>query len=411
MTARLAAALAAFVALSIPAMAQNMVTLEGSFPSAGEFSIDPPNVCGYPNQDHFVWFMPDFTSSCGSIFTFAPPNLGGVLGDAAIDKVNDITWATDGLQLTGYQLGVPVSTVTITPGVLLPGPLTGIGFDSMNGRMWLTDGTDAVAIAPPVAGCSPVPAVLMGPITLPNTGSIATDIDWDSWSNTLWICDDGGAVWNVKTDGTLGPAGLFPAALCGLAPLLTGIAFDTATGTLFVTDGTAIVHFKTNGSAATPTFYAPNGPCHTPPPPGPPAPLSGLSFSPRPQHFGTSCATVGASNPDIGFVGNFSTTPNPNFGITLSNALPNTPCVLLIGVNASCPPIPFGACSILAYPFVLSFVTQTNATGAAAIPLPIPAFAPGSPLVGVTVMSQWLVVPPGIGKQTTDGLSFTISTL
>jgi hypothetical protein len=297
--------------------------------------------------------------------------------------------------------------MTITPGALLSQPLTGMGFDSENDRLWLTDGASAIAIAPPDTGCD-TPSVVVPAFSLPVGSAHATDIEWDSWSHTLWICDDVAKVTNVKSGGGIGPGGSFTAGNCALG-FLSGIAFDTCQGTLFVTDGATIEHLTTTGAPAPPTFYAPNPPCFTPPPPGPPALLSGLAFSPRPQLLGIACASIG-NTPQIGYTGSFSLSPNPRFSITVENAYPSGTGMLLLSIDASCPPVMWGSCELYAIPFFHSFTRTIDATGTASVPLPIPSFPIGGG-IGVTVIAQWIILPPVPGKQTSEGLSFTLSTL
>ncbi|MFO0985020.1 MAG: hypothetical protein U1E76_25375 [Planctomycetota bacterium] len=406
MNRRLLAALAApCLLLGSIASGQTLVTLEGTYPSGGEFSIHPPNACGYPNPSAYVWFLPDFASTCGSIDQFLPPP--DLYADAAVDKIRDIQYMTDGKQITGYQQSVPVSQMTVFPGPTLPGPLTGMGYDSENDRLWLTDGTSAVAIAPPALGCD-TPSVVIAAFALPIGGAIATDLDWDPRTDTLWVCDHLGFVTNVKIGGGIGPGGAFAAGNCSLS-FLSGIAYDTCQGTLFVTDGVIIEHLTTTGAPGPATFYAPNPPCMTPPPPGPPSALSGLAFSPRPQLFGAGCATVGTV-PAIGFTGSFSISPNPSFGITLTGAYPGASAVLLLGLNAACPPLQWGACDLYAFPFFLVVNRLVDGTGAASVALPIPTLPVGGG-IGITVIAQWAVQPPVAGKQTSEGLSFTLSTL
>src|SRR5262245_10807181 len=89
-----AALCAASLVLAGTASGQTLVTLEGTFPSGGEFSIHPPNACGYPNPGAFVWYLPDPPSTCGSIDFFSPPL--GLEGDSAVDKRRDIQYMTDG---------------------------------------------------------------------------------------------------------------------------------------------------------------------------------------------------------------------------------------------------------------------------------------------------------------------------
>jgi hypothetical protein len=390
------------------AQGQNLVTLEGSFPSAGEFTMHGPNPCGFPNPGAFVWPLQDLGATCGTINPFNPPPAGWD-GDAAFDSRNDVFYATDGLTIVGYQQGLAVSTLVLPLGALLSGPLTGLGFDSENQVMWLTDGLAAVGIAPPALGCAAIPAVVHPAFAIPSPALFALDITWDSWSDSLWITDITGNVTNLTTGGAIGPGGQFAGTVvCGLNPILTGIAFDTAQGTLLVTDGATIAHLTTTGAPAAPTFYAPNAPCTTPPPPGPPTLLAGLGFSPRPLRFGEGCATVG-NVPTIGWNGGLSTTPNPAFGITLSGAEPSAAAILLIGVDATCTGPNFGACPILAFPFALSVFTTTSVAGDATVNAAIPSLPLSSPLIGANIKSQWLIQPT-VGKQTTAGLSFSIST-
>lgn len=379
------AAIAAICLANRDASGQTLLTLEGTFPSGGEFTIHPPDACGYPKPGAFVWFLPDFTSACGLIQQFPPP-AGGLLGDSAQDVLTDTQWMTDGLTIVGYQGGVATRTWVVPPGSLFPNPITGMGYDNENARMWLTDGATALAISTPGVGCPTAPSVVVASFALPTAG-VATDIEWDSWSDSLWICDDLGVVTNVAIGGAIGGFGSFVPTACTLTPPLTGIAFDTGTGNLFIGDGAIFEYVDRTGAPAAPTFYAPNAPCASPPPPGPPALLSGLAFSPRPQKYGAACATIGGP-PEIGHVGSFSVTPNAAFGITMTGAQPNSNAALVLGLDSFCNAFTWGVCELLAFPILLVLPTTTDALGDASMPLPIPAFPPGSPIIGTTVKSQ-----------------------
>ena len=122
-----------------------------------------------------------------------------------------------------------------------------------------------------------------------------------------------------------------------------------------------------------------------------------------------SCATVGAGNPTIGWNGGFSNSPDPAFGLRIDGALPTTNALLVLSTTAACPAVNWGICPIYAFPFSLSVATVTDGAGSASIALPIPPLPPSNPLVGLTVIAQWLVVP-SVDRQTTEGLEFTIAT-
>ncbi|MBK6939596.1 MAG: hypothetical protein IPH13_05205 [Planctomycetes bacterium] len=384
------------------ATAQSIWGTHGLSATVGNQAGPPFGPCAYPNGPTLNVFPTVAPFGCPVAGPY-PGAVPGVvpMGDVAVHRIADRVWVTDGVVLTSYsKAGVPLASF---PNPLLT-VITGLGwsapFGAMPSLLWLTDGFVYGAIIPPAAGC-PFPGFLLGPFPVvpAGPGSIATDIDFDPTSGTLFFSHTSGLVSNQFIGGGLGPFGIFaPGAPCPLGPL-EGLAVDTAScGALFVTNGTMVARITFFGGAAPTTFYAPL-PCW---PWVATGPTSGLAFDATPITFGTG-SDPAATIPTIGSIGE-ALSPNPTFAITLGNATPGGAAFLILAPASACPVIPIGFGAFI-HVFPISSITgpfPIPATGGFALPAPIPA---GFACSGLTAYLEWLVVKPaGGGLETSPGL-------
>ncbi|TAJ18877.1 MAG: hypothetical protein EPO68_07145, partial [Planctomycetota bacterium] len=228
-----------------------------------QFNGPKDPACNYPSGPllgQYGYALPFFCPHPGVL-----PAAPSPLGDVALDKISDELYITDGTSIARTQsFGTIVAGFDGMIGGM--GALTGLGYDATNGWLWVTDGAQAAAyLPPPDPGCPMGATIVSGPFALPlGAGAVATDIDWDPQTNTLWICDTTGVVSQVLVGGGLGAFGAFNAAAvstCGLALGLQGLAVDSGAvaGTVYVTDGAKIAYLNAagGGGPAAPTFYSP----------------------------------------------------------------------------------------------------------------------------------------------------------
>jgi hypothetical protein len=320
------------------------------------------------------------------------PAAPSLLGDVALDRGNDELYITDGTSIARTQsFGTIVAGFdAVIPGSGL-GALTGLGWDATSGWLWVTDGPQAAAyLTPADPGCPVGASIVVGPFALPlGAGALATDIDWDPQTNSLWVCDNQGIVTNVLPNGALGSFGAFNASAtspCGLGTVLHGLAVDTGApaGTVYVTDGVKVAYMSAlgGGGPATPTFYSP-GPCNPAL-----APYKGLAWSASGTLYGTASngffPILGASEPSI--------VPNPDYSIIVAGAKKNTFCGLVWSVAPLCPFVPLGNGKL--YVLLLSnsvlSVKLVPDTGLVTFPLPIPPSVP----IGQSLYFQGLTFDP-----------------
>jgi len=396
-------ALAALAVLAMSASAQTVFGHDATG-AAVELQTPPLGPCAYPGKGPMLGSFPtsvDFGCPLpGAVTPAAVP-----LGDVAFDKVTDTVWVTDGLVIGNYTAtGAPLSGFDLPVGFALPGPVTGMGFDPLAGELWITDGTMATCLVPPRApGCTQ-PVIAMAPFPLP-IGAAATDIEWDPFTASLWVCDTGGMITNVLPGGTLGPMGAFPAAGtgCVLALPLQGLAVDTTVAsTLYVTDGFLMSRVRVSAPgipvAAPATFYAPVS-CYIAGGP----PLNGLAFTGHGINFAEGLDDAGAQAPRIGSIGN-AYLGNPVFCIKLTGSVPGSLafCFYSSG-QALCPPSTlFGLPALLLPPRRLG-VALIDGDGSATLGVPV-----GSIPIGTPIWLQWLAVTPLPSTQVSDGLAITI---
>ena len=399
---RAGAALCALVPLALASHAQTLVANDLAGGIVVETTGPPAPPCGYPTGPVVGGFPVPQPFAC----PVPGPPLAPLGGDVAVDRVTDTTWVTDGALIAGYgppPLGAIFSSY-LALGFPVPGPITGMGFDGAAGILWITDGVLVAGIAPPAPGCPLPPAVLVAPFPIAPPGGLATDIDWDPTTASLFVCDAGGFVSNWLPGGAPGPFAPFAVAFCPLAPLV-GLAVDAGASAvlpipvLWVTDGATIAYTDALGAPAPATFYSTVACQPTA------APLNGLAATARPIAYGFGGDTTGAPAPVLGAVAQ-AITPSPGFALTVAGSIPGSVAVFAASLGALCPPfLLYGALpiQITPAPLFLLGAAPVGAGGAAILPAPI-----ALPF-GATFFVQAFVLTPVPGRQITNALEFTVS--
>ena len=318
-------------------------------------------------------------------------------------------WVVGEYTGSGAGLGAPISGFVPVP-FGAGGPITGLGYDSAAGLLWMTEGVFAQALTPPPPpGCPGVGVVAVPPFLLPIAGAMATDIEWDPITGMLWVCDTAGMVTQVTLAGGIGPFGTFPGAPgpCGLGLPLEGLAVDTVGSTVFglphfyVTDGFQVAYEGVGGVPGPPTFYTP-APCF--PTMGP---LLGLAFAARALPYGTGADNSGLAPPFIGSTGQ-TISPSAPFTVTLGGSVPGSNAFLFMSTAGfNCPSVNVGGLPIyidfLTAPVQVLGVVPVGPGGTAFLTTGIP---PGFP-PGISAYVQWFAITPTPSWQVTEGLAIT----
>lgn len=350
--------------------AQSIYTVHGPLGRVFQHAGPSAGACNYPFGPLASSF-PFAVGSCSPAPFSPPPSL---LGDIAVDRVNDHVYVTNGA-LVGVQTPAGIAVTSFPVSIPTMGGLTGMGFDGLGGLLWVTDGIQAAALQPPTTSCA-APSLVVPPFALPGVAvtGLYTDIDWDSASQSLLLCSANGFVASVLVGGAPGPHGLFPVApgSCPLPLPLTGIAVDAAaapgSGAFFVGSATMSAYLLPGDVPAPLTFYR-TATCATVPIPF----CSGLAFAARPISFGQGDG-AGAPTPFITSTGQ-SLSPSPGFAIQLFTASSFDLALLFHGVDAACPAfeLPPPVLLALAPTPSLIFAGVTSATGTATANLPLPS--------------------------------------
>lgn len=395
--------------------AQTGWSVEGGMPSYGEFNNPPPGAMTNPQP--YAIFPAIIPPPPGVPVLPFPPNVPGQGGSAVDNDGNILSGGpvmpvmvhTDGLnvELT-TTAGFYLSSFPAGGGALLPGLISGVGYDSPADIIWLTDGTLCIGVGlPPAPGMIPPIIVPIFPLPLMG-GAPASGLSWDPMTATLWFCDTMGMVTNCAIGG--GPMASFPVSP-PLAPVLMGLTVNTTNGNIQVTDGAMVAEFFPAGPLAPPgAFYLSANPY--------PitlwgAPVSGLGFSLNPQRFGAGYTMGGGPAPAIGWGGGNAYAGNPGFFLQQTGATPGAGVYLLYGFTPAIPGIPvkpiFPGATLWINPiFGIIFLGPVPPGGTMVLPLPIPP--PPNP-VGAPVYVQFLnVISFGTPKviELSDALSFTI---
>jgi hypothetical protein len=406
---RIALVVSALAALVAPAVGQSLYTVDGPGGVFDEITGPPdPALCNYPNGPVISSFPFNVGAPCITPATFAPPP-GSLLGDIAVDTVKDEVYVTDG-NVIGVYKASNGAWLNSMPAFPLQG-LTGLGFDSVAGILWMTDGTLISGVVPsPPGSCAPG-----GPVTpvfpSPFGMGILTDVAWQSGLNLLFVCDSNGLVAAMTAVGAPAVAPWLAGKFCpGITPPLTGIAFDdggagslTGATQLYITDGFTIGLEPVMGiGIPAPSFYT-TAVCTNVPGP----PTQGLAFAARPITYGQGTDPSGLTPPTIGAAGQ-SVTPNPGFALTLAGSVPNSSAYLVVGTAAACPKLTFKLNDWYVNPFLVTFGPfNVDAAGAVFVPAPLGPPGPAWP-PSLSSYLQWMVKKPDGTWQATEGLELTL---
>jgi len=391
-----------------------------------ELTGPPDSTCQYPtgpvifSKDTSFNGVPPGLNAC--IPPLNIPSLSDPAGDVAVDMLTDHFWITDGMGIMEISArGLVRANFTIQPGDILPGVLTGLGYDSRGRILWCTDGVSVVGVTTPTPpGCAgAVLTVVVPAFTLPIAG-IATDVEWDPFTSSLWVCDDTGMVYNLQIGGAPGPLGsfsVFGLTECSLSQNLQGLAVDmmssVGTGRLYVTDGQQIFHFDAPGIAAPSTFAVPTA-CW----PAPVGELKGLGFAARANAFGR-----GSDPPADHMIASIhglgqTTSPSYIFSSVLQDGSYASTGFLLMSNGFLCPSVNLFATGpgdlgiplfITPQPLVIlwsGIIPATDHGRGLAIPTPIPTGVP----LGATVYEQFWIINMDGTIQASNAMAVSIST-
>ncbi len=392
-----ATALALAIPLGVgPAQAQSLGAIRSTGPTLLEFTGEP-DVCGYPTGPLLSFFAAG-PGSCPVITPF-PEVFGGI----AIDHVLDTVWGCDGTTFTNYTSdGIYVTSFTMPAGSVLGGEVLGIAIDSLTHTLWVTDGAGVANIAPPIVvpPCATPPTVLAAFTPSIVLAGALTDLAWDPATSTLWACDELGDVHHLTTTGAMASPS-FSALGCVGGPELRGIATDTASGNLYVTDGAVVAYLTPTGAVAPTTFYTSTS-CAALPPGA--MGTSGLAFAARPLLYGTASDPTGT--PPLMTAGGQSFVGSGSLSVTLSAADPGSLAYLIFDFAPACPPLPFKGVPLYTLPTFLIGPFPVPGTGSITLPL---ALTDPSVIPGVPVFMQWLVKKPSPAGlwEASEGLAFT----
>lgn len=332
----------------------------------------------------------------------APPL--GIEGDAAVDRLRDIVYVTDGTRIARVSgAGVFLDSF------LSPMPaLTGLGFDGASGRLWVTDGDFAAPLVPPAlpACAASAPPLAAAPFLLPLPLLPATGLDVDPFDGSLFVTDAIGGVTQVLKSGLVGPRGTWSAAACGLGSILADVAVDASAlgqlGAHYVTDGKRVAYILPGGTPAPSTWYTPN-PCFELAIGG----AAGLGFAARPLPFGAPSANnFGVLGPRLETLGQ-AVLGNGSFVLRASGGPPVGVFVLWTSPAANCPPVPvtatIGIHLGLSSPTLLASAPALGGAAALAAPL-----APVGP-VPLTLFLQGFFLDGVGGLRSTNGLALSLA--
>jgi len=395
------------------ASAQTTWSIEGSFPSMGEYNAADPFCLPLP-PPYNIFMAPSPPPPCAGL-NFFPAGDCEYGGSAFDDNGNSYSGGsafpamlhTDGrvVEMLDPATGAFILDMFVG-GSVVPGQLSGLGYDSLNDICWVTDGVLCAGVG--LAFCT-VPPIVAGPFPLPLIGGAeATGLDWDPCSGTLWFCDCDGNVVNTDTSGTL--LSFFSTVLPGGNEFL-GLDVNVTNGNIQITEGFFLGEYTPAGVLATPgAFYLQTNPYNIP---NWTNVVNGLGFSLRPQIYGRPGPTTATL--EIGYSGGYPYAGNAGFNIFQTGATPGAQAYYIYGFNEVCPGLPLGDGWVWILPFFGPFpLGAVPGSGTVTLPVNIPSSGGGCGFpVGISLRVQFINVisPSPLVVETTDALSFTIGEL
>lgn len=308
-----------------------------------------------------------------ALYPIAPalPVFGATLvpaGDATYDGLTNRIWYSNGNMLASmpspsFPLAIPgLPPFPIAAGVLaaIGGAVTGIALDPVANVMWLC-GAPGV-----VVGVTPVPGT---PVVFPPFGLLfptgpITGLDWDSMTGSLLAVDGPGVVYQFLPGGApvappVGPV-LMPAIAGDVAIDKTGMPNPAGVRAIYVISGPVAIDVTFAAGVPLPTATAfPTG----------------LAFLPKPaKNQQTSC-------PCGNFLPRWSVrapmaTGQGGFGLLFGNGPALSPLLMAFdgGYNAALPMINLSGCGLglfLGSASIQTFFTFTDGVGNAGWALPL----------------------------------------
>ncbi len=224
---RISTAFILLVALSLGTQAQVVHVLESSLPGAAQDVYLPS--AGYP-AGGATFFGVEPLPGSGAL----APGLRS--GGMTIDQVTGLVYSSDGFTIA-FDFNPLYAPFTTPPPVPLPvpapplsgGPITGMALDTTAGILWLTDGISLGGFTP-TPPFVPVTLPVLLPFVIPGTAGL-TGLDFDSSTGTLWGCDLTGAIFNFTTAGVgVGPQPVSVVPLPSFSSGLGGLAVNRTNG-------------------------------------------------------------------------------------------------------------------------------------------------------------------------------------
>jgi hypothetical protein len=294
-------------------------------------------------------------------------------GDATFNGLTNRIWYSNGMMLASMPSpsfpfmapALPPFPIAAAVMGLLGGPVTGIAIDPVGVVMYLSSAGGVVVGVTPIPGTP----VVVPPFVLPFATGPITGLDYDSISGSLFAVDGGGTVYNFAVGGAPLAPPIGPAALPGIAG---DVAIDK-TGMLNPA-GVRPIYVNSGGGAIDVTFAA-----AIPIPMGTAFP-TGLAFLPRPAANSLSSCPCGGVLPTWGATAPMASGQGA-FGMRIGSLPPFTPVLMAFdgAYNAALPIINGSGCPLGIFPgstSISTFFALTDLAGNATWNLPLTFLPP-----------------------------------
>jgi hypothetical protein len=276
------------------------------------------------------------------------------------------------------------------------------------GAIWVVNALGVLSLIP-VAPGPPLAQTIVPPAIPPGT---VTGITFDPATGTLWLT---GAFTPFAVGLPPIPVGMFPCGMLPFGPLIPipaclpppfiGITVNSA-----VAPGPIPALTVSNGLM---TANLATGACTCPVSPPAPLPTTDIDFADVPFSYGAGC---GCGPPTIGSAGGYPVLGNGAFTITGIGFGPG-PGVAALALSIAPGPFPLACgCVVNLFPGFLIFLPAVAVgpggpppcPGTAAVPVGVPAGPPA--LVGIPLYFEWVRIPGATpcGFELSDGLEVVV---